>query len=257
MLLDAPEDLGAVHLAEHDVLSTHGSDGVGHSPAIAVEHRQRVEVYVAVVHAGLPSEHGCVQPEVPVRHLDAFRTGRRAAGVVDGGGGTLVRGPGARLDALEEQRIGLLAVQEPVLHLHVAQVGFQFGVHEQDVGARVVHDVLDLLDVQAEIDRHADTSEGAGSKQEHQHPGGVVAHHRHPGSHVEAHGVEAGCHCPGQFGGACVCQVGEGRRHLVGLVDNGDPVAVDDLGSPQVVGDGQGYLHVGPPSETCFRLSGR
>ena len=51
VLVDAAQDLGAVDLAQHDVPAAHAGDRVRHAPAVAVEHRQRVEVDVAVAHA--------------------------------------------------------------------------------------------------------------------------------------------------------------------------------------------------------------
>ena len=243
MLLDASEDLGSVDLAEHDVLAAHASHRVRHAPAVAVEHGQGVEVDVPVVHTRLPSEHGGVQPQVPVGHLDALRAGRGAACVVDGGGGVLVWGPWSRFDPLEEQRVRLVAGQQAVLHLYVTQVGFQLWVHEKNFGSRVVHDVLDLFGVEAEVDRHPDPSEGTRSIEEHQHSCRVVADHGHPRSDVEAHGVQARGHGPCQLGGPCVGEVGECRGNLVGLVDDGDPVSVDDLGPTQVVGNGQRDFH--------------
>ena len=51
VLVDAPQDLGAVDLAQHDLGHAHGGERVGHAPAVAVEHRQRVQVDVAVADA--------------------------------------------------------------------------------------------------------------------------------------------------------------------------------------------------------------
>ena len=44
-----PQDLGAVDLAQNDVAAAHAGDRVRHPPAVAVEHRQRVQEHVAVV----------------------------------------------------------------------------------------------------------------------------------------------------------------------------------------------------------------
>ena len=232
MLFDASEDLGAVDLAEDDVLPAHGGHDVGHTPAVAVEHRQRVEVHIAVAHQGVPAEGGGVEPQVPVRHLDALGAGSGAARVVDRGGGSFIGGPGSGLDALHEQAVGLLARDQAPRHLHIAERRLEFRVHEEHVGARVVDDVLDLLCVEAEVDRYADAPEGAGAEQEHEHPGSVVRHDRHPCAEVEAQAVEAGGHGPGQLGHAAVGEVGEGRCHLVGFVDHGNAVAVDEFGAP-------------------------
>ena len=88
--VDAAQDLGAVDLAQHDLGHAHGGGGVRHAPAVAVEHRQRVQVDVAVADAGLPAEGGGVEPQVAVGELHALGPGGGAARVVDGGGGVLV-----------------------------------------------------------------------------------------------------------------------------------------------------------------------
>ena len=75
VLLDAAQDLGAVDLADDDVLGAHAGDGVEHAPAVAVELRQRVQVHVAVVDAELPAERGGVEPDVAVGELHALRAG--------------------------------------------------------------------------------------------------------------------------------------------------------------------------------------
>ena len=54
--LDAIEDRVAVDLALHHVCPAHAGDGVRHSPAVAVEHRQGVQQAVAVVDRRVPSE---------------------------------------------------------------------------------------------------------------------------------------------------------------------------------------------------------
>jgi hypothetical protein len=51
VLFDAAQDLGAVDLAQDDVLRAHAGDGVQHAPAVAVELGKRVQVDVAVVDA--------------------------------------------------------------------------------------------------------------------------------------------------------------------------------------------------------------
>jgi hypothetical protein len=232
VLLDATEDLGAVDLAEDDVLPAHGGHDVGHAPAIAVEHRERVEVDVAVAHEGVPAEDGGVEPQVPVGHLDALGACGGAARVVDRGGRTLVGGPWAGFDAFDEQAVRLLAGDQAPAHLHVSERRHQLRVHEEHLCTRVVDDVLDLFGVEAEVDRHADAPVGTGAEQEYEHPCGVVRHDRHPCAEVEAKAVEPGGHGPGQFGHATVGEVGEWWGHLVGFVDHGDAVAVDELGAP-------------------------
>ena len=48
VLLDPAEDLGAVDLAQHHLRRPEPGHRVRHPPAVAVEHRQRVQVDVAV-----------------------------------------------------------------------------------------------------------------------------------------------------------------------------------------------------------------
>ena len=100
--LDPPQDLGAVDLAQHDVRPAHPGDRVGHAPSVAVEHRERVEVHVAIGDAALPSERGRVDPDVAVRELHALGTRGRATRVVDGGGRVFVGlAPGLRFHAFD------------------------------------------------------------------------------------------------------------------------------------------------------------
>src|ERR1700682_1820172 len=87
VVFDSGKDDLAVHLALHDLRAAHSGHRVGHAPAIAVEHGQRVQEDVAV---------GGGEPAVAMGELDAFGSGRRAAGVVDTGGGVLVGRPPLR-----------------------------------------------------------------------------------------------------------------------------------------------------------------
>ncbi len=59
------------------------SIGVRHAPAVAVEHRQRVQVHVAVGHADVPAERHRVDPQVAVGQLHALGARGGAARVVD------------------------------------------------------------------------------------------------------------------------------------------------------------------------------
>jgi hypothetical protein len=72
VLVDAAQDLGAVDLAQHDLRHAHAGDRVRHAPAVAVEHRQRVQVHVAVAHAHVPAEGRRVEPQVAVGELHAL-----------------------------------------------------------------------------------------------------------------------------------------------------------------------------------------
>ena len=94
--LDARQDLLAVDLAQHDVRAAHAGHRVGHPPAVAVEHRQRVQEHVAVAHAGVPAERGGVEPAVALGQLHALGPRRGARRVVHRAGGVLVGLPGPR-----------------------------------------------------------------------------------------------------------------------------------------------------------------
>ena len=53
VLLDPAQDLGAVDLAQHDLRHAQAGHRERHAPAVGVEHRQRVQVDVAVGDAGV------------------------------------------------------------------------------------------------------------------------------------------------------------------------------------------------------------
>jgi len=113
----------------------------------AMEHRQRVQVHVAIVHAGVKPEGRGVDPQVAMRELHAF--GARSgclAGVVDGGGGVLVARPGYGRSR------GFVQLARPTprrgiarrLQRHARERLGKLGVDEQERCAGVRHDVLDL-----------------------------------------------------------------------------------------------------------------
>ena len=135
VLLDPPQDLGAVHLAQGDLRHAAAGHREGHAPAVGVEHRQRVEVDVAIGHAGVQRERHGVGPDVAVRDLHALGPGGRAGGVVDRGGGVLVGLPGARLDPLDEQVV-VVAEHEHVLGLEIGEDLLELGIDVHDAGTR-------------------------------------------------------------------------------------------------------------------------
>ena len=253
MLLDAPEYLGTIDLAQHDVLPTHPGDGVGHAPAVAMEHRKRVEVHVAVVHSGLPSERGRVDPDVAVRHLDALRTRRRATRVIDGGSRVLVRlAPRLGLDALHEQLlVGLGADHEPVLGLHVAERVVELGIDEQHRGTGVLDDVAHLVGIQPEVDRHEHPAVTTHSPERRQETSRVLGDHGDPLALADPEAVEAGGLRPRQLGKARVREVTPRGGGLVGLVDHTCARAVDQLGSAEEVGNRQRNLHQSTPTRSA------
>ncbi|CAB4595451.1 unannotated protein [freshwater metagenome] len=192
MTLDAAQDLGAVHLAQHDVGAAHSSDGVDHAPTVAMELGERVQVHVAVVHAHLPAEGGRVQPQVAMGQLHTLGARGGAAGVVDGGGGVLVGGPCCRFHSESHQRVvGLLTDDELVLALHGAHGLFQFRIHQQHSRPAVLHDVLHFLGHQTEVDRHEDASRPGHTEETGEQACRVVRHHGHALAHTDAQFVEA------------------------------------------------------------------
>ena len=118
--LDPAQDLGAVDLAQHDVLAAHPRDGVQHPPAVAVELRQRVQVDVAVADAHVPAERRGVEPDVAVGELHALGPGRRARRVVDRRRGVLVARPRlrARRRSAAAPRRRPVPITQPPLALH-------------------------------------------------------------------------------------------------------------------------------------------
>ena len=121
VLLDPAQDLGAVDLAQHDVLRPQAGHRERHAPAVGVEHRQRVQVDVAVADPGVQAERHRVHPDVAVGDLHALRPGRGARGVVDGRRRVLVRLPRLRLRALERLEVVVLAEHERALAVDVLE----------------------------------------------------------------------------------------------------------------------------------------
>ena len=71
----------------------HARDGVDHSPTIAMELRQGMQIDIAIIDTHLPTKGGRIQPQVAMRELNALRACSRATGVVDCGGGIFVGSP--------------------------------------------------------------------------------------------------------------------------------------------------------------------
>ena len=77
---------------------------------------------------------------------------------------------------------------------------------------------------------------------------------RDPVADLDAELVELGRLTSGQRGDLRVGQVAQGRRGLVGLVDDPDPLAVDDARAVQEVGHAEGHEHaitVARPTSPC------
>jgi hypothetical protein len=240
VLVDAAQDLGAVDLPDHDLLGAHAGGRVEQAPAVAVEHRQRVEVDVAVGQRRVPAERRRVDPAGTVRLLDALGAGGGAGGVVDRGGRILVGLPLGRLGARRPDLVVVTAQDEDVLRCG-AGLGevLQFGVQQDDLGAAVTDDVLDLGRCQAEVHRHEDASPVRDAVERGQQAGGVVGNHRHAGALGHSQLVERrrlAARLRVQLG---VRDLAPGVRHLVRLVDHGHSAGVDGAGAVEEVAQGQ------------------
>ena len=117
VLLDALEDLGAVDLPQHDVLGAHAGRRERVPPPVGVEHRQRVQVDVAVVDRRLPAEDRRVEPVVAVRQLHALGPRGGAGRVVDRRGRALVALPRLGLGRRAPDLVVVLAEDERALAL--------------------------------------------------------------------------------------------------------------------------------------------
>ncbi len=159
--LDAAQDLGAVDLAQHDVPAADAGHAERHAPAVGVEHRQRVQVDVAVADRGVQAEHRGVEPDVAVGQLHALGARRRAGGVVDRRGGRLVRlVPRPRL-GVGQVEVVVVAEHELVRDVEGVEQVFLLRVAVDDLGAAVLDDVGDLGRAEPEVDRHQDPAPAA------------------------------------------------------------------------------------------------
>ena len=237
--------------------ATHGRDGVGHAPAVAVEHGQGVQVDVVFNHPDVPPEGGGVEPTVAMCQLHPFGPGGRARGVVDRAGGVLVGRPASRSAVLAYRRVeepGVIHAVEPdaVGHRDPGHHIVEVGVVEQDRGPGVLDDVGDLLGHQPEVDRHQDPAEAADPVESGQESPRVGTDDGHPLPHPDPEVVKPDGQGPGpvvQFGVGGPAQ----RTGAVRLVDHGHPVPVDQGGPLQEVAHGQRYSHVPLPNGAAVR----
>ena len=70
-----------------------------------------------------------------------------------------------------------------------------------------------------------------------------MRHHGHPAPHGHPERVEAGAGGVGQLAEPRKSDLAHRGRGLVGLVDKGDPVGIDDQGPVKVVADCERNLH--------------
>ena len=119
----------------------------------------------------------------------------------------------------------------------------ELGIDEQEPGAGVLDDVLDLLGDEAEVDRHEDAPGPRHAEQRGEQAGRVVRHHRDPFALGDAERVEAGRERPRPLGHVAVRDRAPRLGGLVGLVDDGRAVGVEQLGPAEEVVDRQRNLH--------------
>jgi hypothetical protein len=168
-----------------------------------------VQVDVVVVDPGVQPERGRVEPQVAVGQLHALGPGRGARGVVDGRGGPLVAVPGHRFAPGGVELAVVGPDHDGVLDLDGVEQLLALRVDQQDVGARVLHDVADLGLGQPEVHRHQDPAPAAHPEERHQQPGRVVRHDGDPGADRHAELVEPGRLRGGQPGDVGVAELAE------------------------------------------------
>ena len=66
MFLDSTQDLGAIYLAQDDVLSTNSGDGIRGTPPVRVEHGKCVQKNVAIAHRDVQCKRRCIHPHIAV-----------------------------------------------------------------------------------------------------------------------------------------------------------------------------------------------
>ena len=213
-----------------------------HSPAVGVEHRQRVQVDVAVGDAGVQREGDRVGPDVAVGDLHALGSGGGARGVVDRRGRVLLALPRLRVLALEVHVV-VVAEDEHVLGLDALQRVLELGVDVEDPRSGVLDDVVHLVGREPEVDRHQHPAVAGDAEEGGEQPGAVVRDVGDPVTDADAELVELGSLGPGELAHAGVGQVTERRRRLVGLVDDADAVGVHRQGTVQEVGGRERHDH--------------
>ncbi len=257
--LDTREDLLAVDPPHHDVGAAHPRHRVRHAPAVAVEHRQRMEQHVAIAHARVPPERGRVEPAVAVSELDPLRASGRARGVVDRARGVLVglprSGRCSRGGRCEQRGVVDPVEAEAVIDLDAVHLAGQIGVVEEDRRPRMADDVGDLVGGEPEVDRHQDAAETADPEEGGQEPARVRADDGHAFSVPDPELVEGEGHAT-----SARLELAVGLRpERTGdrrLVLHGSSVAIDERGPLQEIAHRQRDPHVPPISRTRFYPTG-
>ena len=109
----------------------------------------------------------------------------------------------------------------------------------------MLDDVGDLLGDEAEVDRDEDAPRAGDAEQRRDQASGVVTDDGDPLAGADPQGVESGGDRPGPAGHLGVRQRAPRRRRLIRLVDDADPIRVEQLGPAQEVVDGQRDMHRG------------
>ena len=198
-----------------------------HTPPVGVEHRQRVQIDVAVCCRCVQGESGRVDPDVAVGDLHALGPRGGAGGVVDGRGRRLVRLPHLGLDAFSGVQVIIVAQHESVLGGDVLEGLVELGIDIDDPSARVLDDVADLGGLQPEVHWHQHSARTADAVERRQQPCAVVADDRHAISNPDAQLVELGRLPLGQHTHLGVGDRADRCCRLVRLVDHGDPIRID------------------------------
>ena len=186
-----------------------------HPPAVGVEHRQRVQVDVAVGHAGVQREGDRVGPDVAVGDLHALGPGGGAGGVVDRRGGVLLVLPGLRAPCPRAAN-RYMSSSSPMTNLCSHSTPFmrvlELGVDVEDAGAGVLDDVLHLVGREPEVDRHQHPAVAGDAEERGVEPGAVVRDVGDPLAEPDAELVELRRLGPRELAHPRVGQVAERLR---------------------------------------------
>ncbi len=250
MLLHAPQDLGAVNLAQDHLRHSHARRRERHTPAVAVKHRQRVQIDVSHRHPGVPSEGGCVHPDIAMGELDPLRTSGRPAGVVDRGRRVLIGRHGPRLDALrEDRRVGFVTEDEAVLDVDARNGIGELGIDHQHRRAGMLDDVLDLRGAESKVDGHQHPSEARDPEERHEHARRVLRQDGDALAHAHSQGIESCGLGSRKLANPPVAERPETPTWSIGLVMDTHSVTVNVLGPVQEIRYRKVDFHVHPPQE--------
>ena len=134
--------------------NTHSGGGIQHSPPIAVELGEGMQIDVSVVNAHMPAENCSIEPHIAMCELHAFRASRCSRGVVNRCRRVFIWFPCDGLDVITHQLVIGFRSDDPFhLTFDILHCLFKFGVNEQNAGAGVLDDVRHLFSNKPEVDR--------------------------------------------------------------------------------------------------------